>query len=243
MLNEKMFDEVEENIFIIYGDKPSSHSYLLKGLFKNVLIDTGTKSNFQNLVETITRVGLKVSDIHLVICTHEHYDHIGCIGYFYETAIIAADRFAATKIELNDEYVIHAAIHDEEPIRTHVNVWLENRVLFDFGNYKLKVLHTPGHTSGCICLYEPFHHFMFTGDTVFSGGAISKISDSGSHGDYINSLERLNTYKVDRMFPGHGKICENPAEALSESIVAAKARLREYSESLSNRKTCEGMIG
>lgn len=225
-------DELEENLFIIYGQKPSAHTYLIKGLYKNVLIDTGTKGNFQRLVQAITKIGLKVSDIHMVICTHEHYDHIGGIGFFYETAMIAADRFAATKIELHDEYVIHAAIHDEELIRTRINIWLENRNLFDFGNYKLKVLHTPGHTSGCICLYEPFKRLMFTGDTVFTGGVISKISDSGSFGDYINSLERLNTYKVNRIFPGHGAICENPEESLTESIRNAKVKLYEYTENL-----------
>ena len=239
----KLFDEIEENIYIIYGEKPSSHSYLIKGLFKNVLIDTGTKVNFQKLVETITRVGLKVSDIHMVICTHEHYDHIGCIGFFYETSIIAADRFAATKIELHDEYVIHAAIHDEELIRTKINIWLENRVLFDFGNYKLKVIHTPGHTSGCICLYEPFKKFMFTGDTLFNGGVISKISDSGSYGDYINSLERINTYKMRRMFPGHGAICENPEESLNASIKNAKAKLNEYTTSLIKMKNEKELKG
>ncbi len=232
MGNEKILDEIEENIFIIYGTRPSSHSYLIKGIYKNVLIDTGTRSNFNNIVQSMTKVGLKISDIHLVLCTHEHYDHIGGIGFFYETAILAADRFAATKIELQDEYVIHAAVHGEESIKTKINIWLETRVLFDFGNYKLKVLHTPGHTSGCICLYEPFKRFMFTGDTVFAHGVISKISDSGSYGDYINSLERLNTYKANRMFPGHGAICENPEESLNLSIKEAKKALKIYNENL-----------
>jgi hydroxyacylglutathione hydrolase len=233
---EKLIEEIEENIFIIYGSKPSSHAYLIKGLYKNVLIDTGTKSNFNRVVQALTHVGIKINDIHMVICTHEHYDHVGGISFFYETAVLAADRFAATKIELQDEYVIHAAIHGEESIPTRINVWLENRVLFDFGNYKLKVLHTPGHTSGCICLYEPFKRLMFTGDTVFAHGIISKISDSGSFGDYINSLERLNTYKIRRIFPGHGDICEEPEESIKESIANARAKLKAYTESLKKTK-------
>lgn len=232
MSEDKLIEEIEENVFIIYGLKPSSHSYLIKGLNKNVLIDTGTKSNFTRIVQAASKVGLKISDIHLVICTHEHYDHIGGISFFFETALLAADRFAATKIELQDEFVIHAAQHGEDVIKTKINIWLENRVLFDFGNYKLKVLHTPGHTSGCICLYEPFKNLMFTGDTVFAKGVISKISDSGSYGDYINSLERLNTYKVNRIFPGHGQMCENPKEALDESIHNAKLKLKEFTDSI-----------
>jgi glyoxylase-like metal-dependent hydrolase (beta-lactamase superfamily II) len=75
---------------------------------------------------------------------------------------------------------------------------------------------------------------MFTGDTVFNGGVISKISDSGSYGDYINSLERLNTYKIKRIFPGHGRICENPGSSLTESIVNAKKKLLEYTGSFTH---------
>lgn len=236
----RVVDEIEKSIYIIYGQKPSSHSYLIQGVYKNVLIDTGTRANFNRIVEGVTKIGLKISDIDLVICTHEHYDHIGGISFFYESALLAADRFAATKIELQDEYVIHAAAHGEETIKTRINLWLENRMLFDFGNYKLKVLHTPGHTSGCICLYEPFKRLMFTGDTVFANGVISKISDSGSYGDYINSLERLNTYKLNRIFPGHGPICENPESSLQQSIKAAKAKLKEYTESLDKQENAPG---
>lgn len=236
MESDKLIDEVEDNVFIIYGNKPSSHAYLIRGLYKNVLIDTGTKSNFNRIVESVSKIGLKISDINLVICTHEHYDHIGGISFFYETALLAADRFAATKIELQDEYVIHAAVHGEDAIKSKINIWLENRMLFDFGNYKLKVMHTPGHTSGCICLFEPFKRLMFTGDTVFANGVISKISDSGSYGDYINSLERLNTYKINRIFPGHGPICENPEESLNLSIKNAKKKLSEYTDTLLSQK-------
>jgi len=236
MASEKLIDEVEDNIFIIYGLKPSSHVYLIKGVNKNVLIDTGTKGNFSRVVEALASIGLKITEISLVICTHEHYDHIGGISYFYNYSILAADRFAATKIELQDEYVIHAVYHGEEVEKTKITIWLEDKVMFDFGNYKLKVLHTPGHTSGSICLYEPYKYFLFSGDTVFASGVISKISDSGSYGDYINSLERLSTYRIEKIFPGHGKICLDTRDTILEAISKAKEMLVNGVEDLKRRK-------
>lgn len=236
MPSDELIIELEENVFMIPGIKPSSHVYLVKGLSKNVLIDTGVKGNFPRIVEGLTKVGLKVSDISLVISTHEHFDHVGGNLFFNETAITAAHRFAATKIELQDEYVVHSAIHGEEIIKARFHLWMENRTLFDLGNYKLKVFHTPGHTSGCICISEPFHRFMFTGDTVFADGIISKISDSGSYGDYINSLERLTTFKINRIFPGHGKICDDPEESLWKAVRTAKKRLEDYKNELLSRK-------
>ncbi|MGC8770445.1 MAG: MBL fold metallo-hydrolase [Brevinematia bacterium] len=235
---EKLIDEIEDSIFIIYSNKSSSHVYLVKGSNKNILIDTGTKSNFSRIVEALSKISLKVTDIHLVVCTHEHYDHIGGISFFYNHSILAADRFAATKIELQDEYVIHSVYHGEEVEKTKINLWLENLVVFDIGNYKLKVIHTPGHTSGSICLYEMTKNFLFSGDTIFNGGVISKISDSGSYGDYINSLERLSCYKITKIFPGHGKICLDPENSIKESIEKAKKKLTEEVEKIKKEKQC-----
>jgi glyoxylase-like metal-dependent hydrolase (beta-lactamase superfamily II) len=232
---DSLIDEIEEDVYVIYGKAPSSHVYLVKGAFKNVLIDTGIKGNFPRVVEGLAKVGLKVKEIDIVISTHEHFDHIGGNIFFNETAVTAAHRFAATKVELQDEFVVHSAIHGEEIIKTKFHLWLENRTLFDLGNYKLKIFHTPGHTSGCICIMEPFKGFMFTGDTIFDGGVISKISESGSYGDYINSLERMFTMKVTRIFPGHGRMCNNPDESLKEAIHRAKKKLSDYKEELLSR--------
>lgn len=237
-MSEKLIDEIEDSIFIIYSQKPSSHVYLIKGANKNILVDTGTKSNFARIVEALARISMKVTDIHLVICTHEHYDHIGGISFFYNQSLLAADRFAATKIELQDEYVIHAVYHGEEVEKTKIHLWLENLVVFDIGNYKLKVIHTPGHTSGSISLYEMTKNLLFSGDTIFADGVISKILESGSYGDYINSLERLSSYRISKIFPGHGKICLDPKGSIEECLTKAKEKLSMEVEKIKKERKC-----
>ncbi len=78
-----------------------------------------------------------------------------------------------------------------------------------------KCVHTPGHTSGSICLYEFTSKTLFSGDTVFAGGALSYIAESGSIGDYINSITRLEARKISRIYPGHGKICHESRRRFS----------------------------
>lgn len=235
-----VIEEIRKDVYIIYGQNRGSHVYVVRGGLKNVLIDTGLKGNFSNVEMGLKKIGMKTYDIDVVLCTHEHFDHIGALSYFSQTALTAAHRFAATKVELQDEYVMHSMVHGEDSVLTHFHLWLENRMLFDIGDYKLKILHTPGHTSGCICIMEPFERFMFTGDTVFSGGTISKISDSGSYGDYINSLERLITFRIDVIYPGHGSICEDPYESIRKAVETARKRLFEYKEELTSRsKSCD----
>ncbi|MDY6935277.1 MAG: MBL fold metallo-hydrolase [Spirochaetota bacterium] len=88
-------------------------------------------------------------------------------------------------------------IGDDYGISLHVHLWLESKSRIDLGNYIIDVIHTPGHTSGSICIYEPLKKFLFTGDTLFTGGTLPYIAESGGVGDYINSLMSLNTRKIN----------------------------------------------
>src|SRR4030042_488678 len=156
--------EVRAGIYQFLGEKPGSHVYLIRGWDKNLLIDTGISSNSRYLVECLKQLGLKARDIDLVVLTHEHFDHIGAAAFFFKTAVIAAHRLAANKIELQDEFVTLAKYSDAASKPFYAHVWLEAEAFIALGNYELRVIHTPGHTSGCICVYESNERFLFFGD-------------------------------------------------------------------------------
>jgi glyoxylase-like metal-dependent hydrolase (beta-lactamase superfamily II) len=217
--------ELVPGIYQFRGEKPGSHVYLIKGHTKNVLIDTGVAGKFPLLKRLLTELGLRVRDINLVVLTHEHYDHIGATAFFHRAAVVAAHRLAANKVELQDEFVTLRKYRDQRSKPFWVDVWLEDGSIIDLGNYELQVLHTPGHTSGCICLYEPMAGLLFTGDTVFAGGTLSEIAVGGNVSDYVNSIRRLSNLKVKQVYPGHGRISGTPDEDLPKAIVYAQTML------------------
>lgn len=219
--------ELQPNIFRLKGEDSSSHSYLVRGDYKNVLIDSGVDKNFSRLQKSLLKVGLKVRDVDIVINTHEHFDHIGANRYFQDYALIAAHRFAATKITVEDRYVTMYKSGDLNEPSLKVHLWLENRFRFDLGNYILEVIHTPGHTSGSICIYEFTRKILFTGDTLFAGGTLSYIGESGSVGDYINSINLLETRKINELYPGHGDISKTPEEDMEKALLNARVLLRD----------------
>jgi len=218
--------ELHPDIFRIKGHGTSSHSYIIKGDYANLLIDSGVDTNFPVLQESLLKIGLKIKDIDIVINTHEHFDHIGANRYFQDHALIAAHRFAATKMIFDDRYVTLYKSADLNELPLKVHLWLESKSRFDLGNYSLNVIHTPGHTSGSICIYEPVRKILFTGDTVFAGGTLSYIAESGSVGDYINSILSLNTRQILEIYPGHGEISTNPNESMEKAVQNAKAFLK-----------------
>lgn len=237
--------ELKPNIFQIRVERPGSHVYLIKGKVKNLLIDTGTAALFPNLKDRLADVGLKPIDIHLIILTHEHFDHIGATPFFFETAVIAAHSLAANKIQLQDEFVMMGKYYDVPAKPFHADFWLEGDTMIELGNYRLRVLHTPGHCSGCICLYEPDHRLLFTGDTVLGGGLLSGIYASGSISDYVNSVQRLSNLRVEELYPGHGRISTTPQEDLHKALEDSRAILEDSKvlfEALDTKATFERLF-
>ena len=214
--------ELNEGIFQIRGLGGSSHSYVLKGDYLNVMIDSGSDQNFPVLERGLRHIGMKVRDVNLVINSHEHCDHIGANRYFQECAMIAAYRLAASKMTTGDYYVTMYKGNDLNEMPMRVHLWLENMTRIDLGNYTLRVFHTPGHTSGCISIIETTRGLLFSADSVFAGGTLSYIAESGSLGDYIDSLTRLRCFGLQELYPGHGKISTRPIEDMDRAIVNAQ---------------------
>jgi glyoxylase-like metal-dependent hydrolase (beta-lactamase superfamily II) len=219
--------ELRPNIYQFKGIRPGCHVYLLKGSKKNVLVDTGMAAYYPQLKLSLKELGLKPRDILFVILTHEHFDHIGATTLFFDTALVAAHRLAANKIELQDEFVTMMKYCNNLNKPFNADIWLEDGNIIDLGNYKLNVVHTPGHTSGCICLYEARERLLFSGDTVFGGGTLSSIASSGNVSDYMNSLQRLSSLKVKFLCPGHGKISEDPEGDILRGLEHARSLMED----------------
>ncbi len=193
-----------------------------------VLIDSGISQHFNFLTKDLKDIGVDTRSLNMIINTHEHVDHFGANRYLQERVPILAHRYAATKIVSADDEVMLCRAHGEDPTGYQVNMWLENLNVLDLGDWFLKVLHTPGHTSGSLCIYEPRRKVLISGDTVFARGTISDISSSGSYGEYINSLARLNTMKIDLLLPGHGAISVDVEEDIEKAIENARRKHEHF---------------
>ncbi len=221
-----MYTKIKQDLYQIKPGKLSSHCYLVLSE-KNILIDSGTAKDFAVLQSDLKEIGIGVSDIDMVINTHEHFDHIGGNRFLQNHAIIAAHRYAAVKIVYGDDEVTMCRANEQDVVGYRIHVWLGNTDVIDAGGWFLKVLHTPGHTSGCICVYEPRKRILFSGDALFASGTLSTIFKSGSLAEYLNSLRRLSTIKISLLVPGHGRISNNVEEDISKTVEAVVTKFPE----------------
>lgn len=223
------FKQLRENVWHLGGEPGGGGCkvYLVRGSRRNVLIDAGLPYDFPCLKQHLETIGLAPQDIHLVLLTHEHMDHVGSAPYFPASTLVAAHPRAANKIEMLDDFVMGSDVYDLTPAAFHIDLQVTEDTVIDLGDCSLRTLHTPGHVSGAVCFYEPDHQLMFTADTIFAGGILGGIFSSGNNSDYQGSLRRLMSFRIAELLPGHGRNSSTPHEDIERGIRSSEQLSRE----------------
>jgi hydroxyacylglutathione hydrolase len=201
---------MDMKIHCIYGIGYDSNIYVITGE-ETTVIDCGTGLHSKHVAEKISNI-TKFSSIKQIILTHEHYDHCGGVKLLYELtnskAKIFAHEKAADKIESgeSDFAEMLGGVMPKMPVD---NMLRENDELI-IGDEYFRVLNTPGHTPGCICLYNPEKKILFSGDTVFAYGSFGRYDLAGGNPyDLKKSIQKLEKLDVLDIYPGHESIVEN----------------------------------
>jgi glyoxylase-like metal-dependent hydrolase (beta-lactamase superfamily II) len=95
-----------------------------------------------------------------------------------------------------------------------------------FGQIRLQVLHTPGHTPGSVCLQSTDDGLLFSGDTLFAGGWGRIDLPGGSAEAIVESLGRLSELEpIVAVLPGHGPATTIGRERPWLELVRSSGRL------------------
>ena len=174
----------------------SSNVYLLDIDKVPTLIDLGYERYHRSLVLGISKLGYKPTDIKRVIFTHLHFDHIGKPDAFKNAEFFASEEeIEDMKKGLFSKFLAKFGI--KQPT---INVEIKPIKDLKF----LKVVKTPGHTRGSICLWFKDRKMLFSGDTLFNRGIIGRTDLPNSvHEEMDNSLKKLKKYKYKTLCPGH----------------------------------------
>ena len=202
-------------IFKLKGYVLNSNIYLVLDEEKSVLIDCGGKAYARKILDNIKSI-LGKRKLDYVILTHRHYDHVGAlyeINEVYRPRIIVHKEDYPLVRDNTDEF-LGDSLYNSQLNNPNFLVLEESEKIIPLGNrHKLRIIHTPGHTSGSISCFDEKTGALFTGDLLFLHGVVGRWDfPSGDFNMLVNSIKLISTLDVKAMYPGHGECCEKNAK-------------------------------
>ena len=178
-------------------------------IFGDVLVDAGVTPMVIHPYKDAIRT---------IVLTHCHYDHIAHVKEIAhmckaKVAIHTADAIGLVE----DMHSLSMNFGARSPgILPDIKLNDKDTV------GELRVIHTPGHTPGSICLYSEELRILISGDTVFTDGMFGRYDfPGGSRAALSHSLDILAKLEVDELYPGHGQ----PVEQGGSRHIAAAQQL------------------
>jgi hydroxyacylglutathione hydrolase len=155
-----------------------TNCYILKSDKKAIIIDPGAEP--KKILKVVSGF-----EVQLILVTHRHYDHIEALK------------------EVKKQTKAKAAIHPLDWTKDF-DLKLEDGQQIEFGDDKITVLHTPGHTPGGCCFL--IGEYLFSGDTLFPNGPGATSFSGGSEQAIYKSIREKLLVLPDetKVYPGHG---------------------------------------
>ena len=143
-------------------------------------------------------------NIKKILLTHSHWDHIADAHLLVQKtgAEIYVHPLDAANLEHpgSDKLPLFFPIHGVKP-----DHFIQEGERVFVGEIACEVIHTPGHSPGCVCFYLREEKILFSGDTLFEGSIGNLSLATAQPARMWASLEKLAVLPPDtRVMPGHG---------------------------------------
>jgi len=149
---------------------------------------------------------LERRNIREIWLTHLHRDHVGGAKHLKEKRGLKIAAHPITARDLNGIVSVDRTFADNERLELPGNP-----------GWDLRILHTPGHARGHVCIFEERNGSLITGDLMAGIGTVVIDPPEGHMATYFDSLKRMHALTVTALFPAHGPVMAN-----------AKSKIQEY---------------
>ena len=208
-------EKIDSDTYAIseYKHWEETHCYLLCGTTSAILIDTGLGvANIKKVIDSLTTLPV------IVITTHVHWDHIGGHKYFDDIAVHKAEEdWLSIQFPIPLQVVKRNLMC--KPCDFPVDFDIENYQIYqgipqrvfndgdclDIGNRRLMVIHTPGHSPGHCCFYEPERRYLYSGDLIYCG-CLDAFYPTTDPQFFRQSIKRVQSLEINRILPAHHQL-------------------------------------
>jgi len=140
-----------------------------------------------------------------ILLTHGHFDHIMAVSELAGPARIMVYAHEKETELLADPYM-NASSQIRRECALVAGSQLKDNEMLQLAGFKIKVIHTPGHTAGSVCYFFTEHGILFSGDTLFLESVGRSDLPTGNGQVLIESIRNKLMMLADdiKVYPGHG---------------------------------------
>ena len=244
-----------------------TNGYLIRADDGWTLVDCGwdMPDVLEALRNQITDIGARLEDIRTLVITHFHTDHYGMAGTLIglTQARLLMHRldwvhiqqemvdFGTTVNWINSWIKLNGAPEEMTSVErdravhnfrrytiVEPDVKVEDGYEIVVREHKLKVVWTPGHTNGHICLYDAERRTLMTGDHVLDpispNVSLGREYAGNPLGEYLKSLRKVGELDADLVLPAHGDPFRDISRRVRELLAHHDEREAEVLEALSH---------
>lgn len=194
-----------------------------------VLIDTGYVSDFDITEKMITSLGVNLDNVRQIVSTHCHCDHIGGNRMIQDRSDcdIVMHRIGKHFIDIKDDWSTWWTYYNQKADFFNCTHALEDGDVIFIGPHEFQVIYTPGHSADGIVLYNSKEQVLLSSDTLWQRDLpVITIRIEGSRALFSlkESLEKIESLDVDRVYPGHGA----PFTEFKDAVSLCKDKIDRY---------------
>lgn len=198
--------------------------YLVQMDTSYILIDNGYPAKYKFLDKELARLGCRPGNLKIVILTHGDHDHAGNSvflrdKYGTKIAIHADDSVMVEKGDMNwnrkeksDRFSVRfrmmslmSIFFNPGEFKTFKpDIYLDENFDFAQYNFDAKIISTPGHSKGSICILTKEGQ-LFCGDFLYNFFGKPNLEFCDNLDDFNDSVIKLKSNKIKTFYPGHGK--------------------------------------
>lgn len=192
-----------------YTHAMNCNIYAVVGEREVALIDTGSGFGVQGVLESLQHHGIPPESVTLALHTHTDWDHArGAAPLSRATGcVVGVHEAGRERLEKGPWRGVGLPVPPQvtfEPV--DVGLILHDGLEIEFGDWVLRVVHTPGHSADSVCFEMDVdgRRILFSGDTVEAGGKPGISTAETDFSAYRDSVSALARRDIDVLLPGHG---------------------------------------